>query len=89
MEACDSLVRCLILKLQKQLSRKVGNKKYPKWVITIPPKQIEALGWKEGEFLESEINNRQLTIQKEDIRKRQNRKEAAKKAWETRKKKGE
>ena len=75
------------MKLQKQLSRRVGNKEYPKWVVTIPPKQISALGWKEGEFLESEINGQELIIRKEDIRRRQKRKEAAKKAWEKRKKK--
>jgi len=76
------------MRLQKQLSRKVGNKEYPKWVITIPPKQIKTLGWTEGEFLESEINDQELVIQKEDMSKRQKREEAAKKAWDTRKKKG-
>jgi len=76
------------MRLQKQLSRKVGNKEYPKWVITIPPKQIKTLGWTEGEFLDSEINDQELVIQKEDMSKRQKRKEAAKKAWDTRKKKG-
>ena len=76
------------MRLQKQLSRKVGNKEYPKWVITIPPKQIKTLGWTEGEFLESEINDQELVIQKEDMSKRQKRKEAAKKAWDTIKKKG-
>lgn len=76
------------MRLQKQLSRKVGNKEYPKWVITIPPKQIKTLGWTEGEFLESEINDQELVIQKEDMSKRQKRKEAAKKAWDTGKKKG-
>lgn len=76
------------MRLQKQLSRKVGNKEYPKWVITIPPKQIKTLGWTEGEFLESEINDQELVIQKEDMSKRQKRKEAAKKVWDTRKKKG-
>ena len=74
-------------RLQKQLSRKVGNKEYPKWIITIPPKQIKTLGWTEGEFLESEINDQELIIQKEDMSKRQKRKEATKKAWDTRKKK--
>lgn len=76
------------MRLQKQLSRKVGNKEYPKWVITIPPKQIKTLGWAEGEFLESEINDQELVIQKENMSKRQKRKEATKKAWDTRKKKG-
>ena len=36
------------MKLQKQLSRKVKGKEYPKYVITIPPKQIGELGWEEG-----------------------------------------
>lgn len=75
------------MKLQKQLSRRVGNKKYPKWVITIPPKQVKDLGWKEGDFLESEVNNQELIVRREDIMKHQKRKEAAKKAWQTRRKK--
>jgi len=76
------------MRLQKQLSRKVGNKEYPKWVIIVPPKQIETLGWKEGEYLASEANNEELIIQRETVEKIQKRKEAAKKAWETRKKRG-
>ena len=40
------------MKLQKHLSRKIGDKKYTKWVITIPADEIEKLGWKEGEDLE-------------------------------------
>ena len=76
------------MKLQKQLSRKVREKEYPKWVITIPPKQIKELDWSEGEFLESEINNQELIIRREDVQKIQKRKEAAEKAWTTRKKRG-
>ena len=74
------------MRLQKQLSRKVGDKEYPKWVITIPPKQIKELGWGEREFLESEVNDQKLIIQREDIQKVQKRKETARKAWKTRKK---
>lgn len=73
------------LKLQKQLSRKVGDKEYAKWVITIPPKQVKELSWDEGEFLEGEVNNQELIIRREDAQKVQKRKEAAKKAWKTRK----
>ena len=69
----------------KQLSRKVGAKEYPKWVITISPRQIEMLGWKEGEQLRSEVQNRNLIIQKEDIRKVEFRRQAANKAWKKRK----
>ena len=36
------------MKLQKQLSRKVEDKEYPKYVVTIPPKHIEKVGWKKG-----------------------------------------
>jgi len=62
------------MRLQKQLSRKVGDKEYPKWVIIVPPKQIGNLGWKEGEYLESEVNNQGLIIRREDIQKIQKRK---------------
>ena len=74
------------LRLQKQLSRKVGDKKYVKWVITIPPKQIKSLEWEEGEFLESVIINQELILKKESTEKVEIRKQAAIKAWETRKK---
>lgn len=69
------------MKLQKQLSRKVGNKEYSKWVVTIPPMQIKALGWREGEYLESEIKNGELIVKQEDPEKARKRSEAAKKAW--------
>ena len=74
------------MRLQKQLSRKVGNKAYPKWVITIPPKKIKALGWSEGEFLESEINGQELIVRRENTQKAERRREAARKAWKTRRK---
>ena len=74
------------LRLQKQLSRKVGDKEYPKWVITIPPKQIRSLGWNEGEFLEGVITGEELLIRRENPNKAEKRKEAAEKAWKTSKK---
>jgi hypothetical protein len=40
--------RRLYVKLQKQLSRKVDDKEYPKYVVTIPPKHIAEVGWNEG-----------------------------------------
>ena len=51
--------------LQKQLSRKVGNKEYAKYVIVIKPKYIEELGWKEGEELEAEVKKDKLIIEKD------------------------
>lgn len=50
------------MKLQKQLSRKVNGKEYPKYVVTISPSKIEELGWGEGIELKPEINGNKLTI---------------------------
>jgi bifunctional DNA-binding transcriptional regulator/antitoxin component of YhaV-PrlF toxin-antitoxin module len=50
------------MKLQKQLSRRVDNKEYPKYVITIPPKQIEEAGWKEGTELEAIVENGKIVL---------------------------
>ena len=74
------------MKLQKQLSRKVGEKVYPKWVIAIPPRQIEALGWNEGQSLEGEVTDQKLIIRKVNASEVEKRKKAAEKAWEKRKK---
>ena len=40
------------MKLQKQISRKVGNTEYAKWVIVLPPTEVNGLGWKDGQELE-------------------------------------
>ena len=53
------------MKLQKQLSRKSENTIYPKWVVVIPPKDIEKLGWKEGEELETKVKNGKLVIKRD------------------------
>jgi len=50
------------MKLQKQLSRKVKSKEYPKWVVTIPPNKIKEVGWKEGIDLEVRIDNGKLVL---------------------------
>jgi len=52
------------MKLQKQLSRKVGDVKYAKWVLVIPPKIVEELKWKEGQELEAEIKENKLVVKK-------------------------
>jgi bifunctional DNA-binding transcriptional regulator/antitoxin component of YhaV-PrlF toxin-antitoxin module len=52
------------MRLQKRLSRKIGKKEYVKWVITIPPDDIEKLRWKEGEMLDSEVVDSSLHIKK-------------------------
>ena len=50
------------MKLQKRLNRRVAGKDYVKWVVTIPPAQIELLGWREGEDLEAEVRGATLTL---------------------------
>ena len=51
--------------LQKQLSKKIGDKEYAKWVIVVPPKIVEKLGWEAGEELEAEIKKDKLVIEKD------------------------
>ena len=55
------------MKLQKQLSRKVDNKEYPKYVVTIPPKCIEKLGWKEGIELEVSVENNKMVLKSKTV----------------------
>jgi len=52
------------MKLQKQTTRKVGNKEYAKWVAVLPAKLIEKLGWKEGNELDPAIDGKKLVIKK-------------------------
>jgi len=52
------------MKLQKQLSRKVKDVEYAKWVLVIPPNIIEKLKWKGGQELEAEIKESVLVVKK-------------------------
>lgn len=52
----------ILLKLQKQSSRKVGTVEYPKWVVVIPPDKVEELGWKEGIELEADPKENKLIL---------------------------
>ena len=52
------------MKLQKQLSRKVGDIEYTKWVLVIPPNMVEELKWKEGQDLEAEVKENKLIVKK-------------------------
>ncbi len=51
--------------LQKQLSKKVGDKEYSKYVIVVPSKLIEKLGWEGNEELEAEVKKGKLIIEKD------------------------
>jgi antitoxin component of MazEF toxin-antitoxin module len=52
------------MKLQKQLSRKIGNTEYAKFVTVIPPQIIKDLGWEDGQELETEVKDNKLVIRK-------------------------
>jgi hypothetical protein len=50
------------MKLQKQLSRKVGQQEYSKFVLTISPKDIDKLGWKQGQEIELIVNGKEAKL---------------------------
>jgi len=52
------------MRLQKQLSKRVGSKEYPKWVIVIPPEKVSIVGWKEGDELEVDLRDDKLIIKR-------------------------
>ena len=51
-------------KLQKQVSRKIGNKKYVKYVVVLPESEIKKAGFKEGEILDVKNKNGKIVISK-------------------------
>ena len=52
------------MKLQSQVSRKVGDKKYIKSWIVIPDKLLKKLNWKVGQDLEGEVSDKMLIVKK-------------------------
>ncbi len=52
------------MKLQSQVSRKVGDAEYIKSWVVIPNKILEELKWNEGQELEPEIKEGKLIIKK-------------------------
>ena len=53
-----------MMKLQKQLSKKRGDKTYHKYVIVIPEKKILEAGFKEGDKLEAEVKKGEIKLKK-------------------------
>jgi len=53
------------MKLQKQLSKKRGEKKYYRYVINIPEKIIKKLGFKAGDELKVDVKSGKLVVRKE------------------------
>ena len=58
------MINFTMAKLQKQLSRKVGDKEYAKYVIVIPPEEIKQSGFKEGQELKIETKEGRIVIKK-------------------------
>jgi bifunctional DNA-binding transcriptional regulator/antitoxin component of YhaV-PrlF toxin-antitoxin module len=56
------------MQLQKRLSRAYKGKEYPKWIVTIPPKLIKLLGWKEGQELEADAESGKLILNKKAVK---------------------
>jgi len=53
------------MKLQKQLSKKRGEKKYYRYVINIPSKIVKKLGFKAGDELKAHIKCGKLVMEKD------------------------
>lgn len=54
------------MKLQSQVSRKVGETEYIKSWVVIPNKILELLKWKSGQELDGEVKDNKLIIKKKD-----------------------
>jgi bifunctional DNA-binding transcriptional regulator/antitoxin component of YhaV-PrlF toxin-antitoxin module len=52
------------MRLQKQVNRVVEDKEYSKYVIVVPPEDIERLQWRDGEELAHEVKEQTLIISK-------------------------
>ena len=53
------------MKLQSQVSRKVGTTEYEKSWVVIPQKVLEVLKWKSGQELKAEIKGDKLIIERD------------------------
>jgi len=53
------------MRLQKQLSKIVGKKRYYKYVIVLPSKIIKKLGFKAGDELKVDVKDGKLVVGKE------------------------
>jgi len=53
------------MRLQSQVSRKVGETEYTKFWVIIPQKIVKKLDWKTGQELEADIKGDKLIIEKD------------------------
>jgi len=52
------------MKLQSQVSRKIGDTEYKKFWVVISEKLLKKLGWKTGQELKADIKGNKLIIEK-------------------------
>ena len=52
------------MKIQKQLSKKRGDKEYHRYVINIPSDLMEKSGFREGDELEAEAKKGEIKLKK-------------------------
>ena len=50
------------MKLQKQVSAKKGEQKFYKYVLVLPNKTVEELGWSRGQELVCNITGKRLLL---------------------------
>jgi hypothetical protein len=48
--------------LQKQLSRKVGDKEYAKYVLVISSEVVKKVGWKGGQEIQAEVKRKSVLL---------------------------
>lgn len=51
--------------LQEQVSRKVGNTSYSKFVLVVKSEIVKKLGWKAGQELKAEVKDHNLVVERE------------------------
>jgi len=51
-----------MVRLQKRFAYTYKDKEHYKHVVTLPEKEIERLGWKEGQELELAVKNNELVL---------------------------
>lgn len=54
------------MRLQRLVNRKVRDKTYYKWVLTVPGDLIDALGWAPGEALQARLEGEALVLERND-----------------------
>ena len=54
------------MKIQKQLSKKRGNKIYHKYILNIPSELLQESGFKEGDELEAEVKKGEIRLKRKE-----------------------